>query len=197
MKSRGEHFPPFGITISFHFTPSVGREIFVQVFKMTHNALLAQAGRMATEKVYLRQHYVDKHLPLISQRIEFRHSPRLPLPVLTARTEFKPEDIVVGRTAPSVYGDRRYRVIRLRGPRAPSSRASSAAESRSPSPASSRSEGSVHPSSPRRSAAKIPKPSGEPGRPGSGGYSIEDILIGRHDWTEEQVNALTVHFVVF
>ena len=36
---------------------------------------------------------------------------------------------------------------------------------------------------------KIPKPSGEPGRPNSGGYSIEDALIS---WGKDEFHKVTV-----
>jgi hypothetical protein len=39
---------------------------------------------------------------------------------------------------------------------------------------------------------KIPKPTGEPGRPGSGGFCVEDSLIKTLGWSEDSVRKLTV-----
>ncbi|KAF8867529.1 hypothetical protein BD779DRAFT_1483251 [Infundibulicybe gibba] len=38
---------------------------------------------------------------------------------------------------------------------------------------------------------KIPKPLGEPGRPGSGGHCIESVLINDYRWSKHDVDALT------
>jgi hypothetical protein len=44
----------------------------------------------------------------------------------------------------------------------------------------------------RRRGSKIPKPQGEPGRPGSGGFCVEDELVKTHGWSKEAVKRLTV-----
>ncbi|KAH9476155.1 hypothetical protein JR316_0007504 [Psilocybe cubensis] len=36
----------------------------------------------------------------------------------------------------------------------------------------------------------IRKPPGEPGRPGSGGFNLEDVLVGEHDWALSDVETL-------
>lgn len=41
-------------------------------------------------------------------------------------------------------------------------------------------------------STNIPKPLGEPGRPGSGGYCVETELVGSHGWSKEAVKGLTV-----
>ncbi|PPQ95087.1 hypothetical protein CVT25_002829 [Psilocybe cyanescens] len=38
----------------------------------------------------------------------------------------------------------------------------------------------------------IPKPVGEPGRPGSGGFNLEDILQNTYNWTKKDVETLLV-----
>lgn len=39
---------------------------------------------------------------------------------------------------------------------------------------------------------KIPKPPGEPGRPGSGRYCVHTVLMKTHNWSGESVDKLTV-----
>ncbi|PPQ81836.1 hypothetical protein CVT25_013476 [Psilocybe cyanescens] len=39
----------------------------------------------------------------------------------------------------------------------------------------------------------IPKPVGEPGHPGSGGFNLEDILQNTYQWTKKDVESLLAH----
>ncbi|KAF8222692.1 hypothetical protein L208DRAFT_1320870, partial [Tricholoma matsutake] len=39
---------------------------------------------------------------------------------------------------------------------------------------------------------KIPKPTREPGRPGSGGFCVEDSLVKTHGWSEDSQETIQV-----
>jgi len=123
--------------------------------------------------------HLQKHLPLITPRIEFSLAPPAPLPLLTQRIEFDPDRLVRSRL-PSDEGheggsNKRRRLSvsgrheedcdgdRLLG------------EASAPGPSSLK-----------------PKPAGEPGKPGSGGYSLENVLINVHKWVKKDYDALYV-----
>ncbi|KAF8873743.1 hypothetical protein CPB84DRAFT_1753171 [Gymnopilus junonius] len=57
---------------------------------------------MPSQDAHRRYSYVQKYLPLITPRIQFKPSPPPPLPVLTAHTEFRPEDLTATRVQDAV-----------------------------------------------------------------------------------------------
>ncbi|KAF8869256.1 hypothetical protein CPB84DRAFT_1755305 [Gymnopilus junonius] len=136
-----------------------------------------------SQDAHRRYSYVQKYLPLITPQIQFKPSPPPPLPVLTARTEFRPEDLTATRVQDAVAP---HCVVIFQDP---------ATDQVAPSPVDSPSEtltNNITPSSsPGPDTMKIPKPPGEPGRPGSGGYSIDKVLVDDYNWTGEAVAALT------
>ncbi|KAF8873678.1 hypothetical protein CPB84DRAFT_1853935 [Gymnopilus junonius] len=95
----------------------------------------------------------------------------------------KPEDLTATRVQDAVAP---RRVVIFQDP---------ATDQVTPSPVDSPSEtltNNITPSSsPGPDTTKIPKPPGEPGRPGSGGYSIDKVLVDNYNWTGEAVAALT------
>ncbi|KAF8868606.1 hypothetical protein CPB84DRAFT_1857371 [Gymnopilus junonius] len=138
---------------------------------------------MPSQDAHRRYSYVQKYLPLIMPRIQFKPSPPPPLPVLTAHTEFRPEDLTATRVQDAVAP---RCVVIFQDP---------ATDQVAPSPVDSPSEtltNNITPSSsPGPDTMKIPKPPGEPGRPGSGGYSIDKVLVDDYNWTGEAVAPLT------
>lgn len=136
------------------------------VYKKTYCDLPLQPTTMAAEDSYVEHQYVEKPLPLITPCMEFKLPARPPLPALTACTEFKPHEVIQhGMGVPQGLEDRAL-------PRFPSTS--------SPSPPEGREED------------KIPKPRGEPGKPGSGGFSIKEVLTETCGWTGQQVENLQV-----
>ncbi|KAF8887898.1 hypothetical protein CPB84DRAFT_1849795 [Gymnopilus junonius] len=138
---------------------------------------------MPSQDAHTRYSYVQKYLPLITPWIQFKLSPPPPLPVLTARTEFRPEDLTATRVQDAVAP---RRVVIFQDP---------ATDQVTPSPVDSPSETLTNNITPSSSlgpdTTKIPKPPGEPGRPGSGRYSIDKVLVDDYNWTGEAVAALT------
>ena len=104
---------------------------------------------------------MTRHLPLITARIEF---PAHTLPVITPRINFSGPGIEhkIERATRHDIGDNIESV---------------ASESDSPNNESDYEMRSL-----------IPKPLGEPGRPGSGGYNLEESL----GWTKNKYEALLV-----
>jgi hypothetical protein len=142
---------------------------------------------------------IQRPLPLITARMEFRLAPRPPLPKITMRMEFSRDRFrqetteVESESSPDERGQRREE----------------GRQSVSPDDQDDGNQGnsdSDHDASPqtettrafritlsRPSATnKIPKPPGEPGRPGSGGYCIHTVLTKTHNWSGESVDKLTV-----
>ena len=123
-------------------------------------------------------HYIQKPHPLIAARVEYTLAPAPPLPSITPRVEFTAERLAYSR---DVVG---------RG-----NQATTAPEGQNDNDPSISPQGDAESSTVtllrNRSASKIPKPTGEPGRPGSGGFCVEDSLK-MHKWSEESVSKLTV-----
>ena len=124
--------------------------------------------------------HLRKHHPLITPRIEFRAAPPPPLPLLTPRIEFDPDRLVRSRPASDEGhegGSNKRRRLSFSG------RHANEDHGDDPIPG----ETSV----PSPSTLK-PKPAGEPGKPGSGGFSLESVLINVHKWVKKDYDALYV-----
>jgi hypothetical protein len=105
--------------------------------------------------------YIHKHKPLLTSKIEFTLVPPRPLPSITPRIEFTAERLALS-DQDDPANDR---------------------QSLSPEPEIARRHG--------RGSDKIMKPAGEPGRPKSGGYCVETVLI-TGGWAKQDVQDLTV-----
>lgn len=133
--------------------------------------------------------YVKRHSPLITSRIEFRLGSPPPLPSITPRIEFTSERLS--------YSRRRVvrKEITISG-NSPKGRGNSDNFGNS-SPSNNLSileePAQALPTLPHLlKRDKIPKPTGEPGRPGSGGHCIDTVLINSHNWSKEALEKLTV-----
>jgi len=115
----------------------------------------------STEKSKIQ---MQRHLPLITPRVEFSPQPKLPPFAITPRIDF---DI----------GPKRKKRIRSASPTI-----------YRPIPRVHYSETSGMTVDNWETSPLIMKPSGEPGRPHSGGYNLEDTLA----WPKDLYNALTV-----
>lgn len=131
--------------------------------------------------------YVQKPHPLIAARIEYTLAPAPPLPSITPRIEFTAERLaysqdVAGGSSATMVGHNDDNSLNHR-PASDSSGDDSADDSAQPARLNR-----------RRSSRnlKIPKPTGEPGRPRSGGFCVEDSLVKTHGWSEDSVRKLTV-----
>lgn len=117
--------------------------------------------------------YLQRPQPLIAPRIEFAREPPPSLPSIKSRIEFTLERLAAQAQSdnggPDAVIDLEME-LDLSGARA---------ESSTPS------------------LKKIPKPSGEPGRPFSGGYCLTSVLVGTHKWSEQSVEDLTVRLFSF
>ena len=131
---------------------------------------------MATQESYEGRQYVEKPLPLITPRIEFKPSPRVPLPTLTARTEFNVAVLCPLAEGLSISNERRLEVPRQ------------ILDNHAPLTISCRPEQLI-------GHTMVPKPRGEPGKPNSGGYSVEGLLIETYGWTKQQVDDLKVRTI--
>lgn len=125
-----------------------------------------------------------KHRPLITPRIEFQPMPRAPLPKITPRIEFDPERVASPRRRFEEDGMAKIESAKRRRLMT-SDRQGDA-------------EGSGGISDPSSTILRvpglglIPKPAGEPGRPGSGGFALEDTLIRDHNWLQKEMDDLNV-----
>jgi len=133
---------------------------------------------MANRILHLRKHH-----PLITLWIEFRLAPPFSLPLLTPCIEFDPDRLVRSRP-PSDKGNeggsnkRRWLLF-----------SSWHAGEDSDEHGDDHPPGEASASSP---STLKPKPAGEPGKPGSGGFSLENALINVHKWVKKDYNALYV-----
>ncbi|KAF8874088.1 hypothetical protein BD779DRAFT_1678886 [Infundibulicybe gibba] len=125
--------------------------------------------------------FIQRHRALITARLEFDLSPVPCLPTITPCVEFTPEHLTPSGTShrgaaagdrPGLESDERQGHASV----------SPDAESDRPLPILSLRK-------PPKSN-KIPKPAGEPGRPGSGGFCVETELA-EHGWKKEDISALT------
>lgn len=122
--------------------------------------------------------YLQRPQPLIAPRIEFAREPPPSLPSIKSRIEFTLERLAAQAQLDDGGPDA---VIDLEmEPDLSGARA-----------------GSSTPQFVQASLKKIPKPSGEPGRPFSGGYCLTSVLVGTHKWSEQSVEDLTVRLFSF
>jgi hypothetical protein len=126
--------------------------------------------------------HLQKYRPLVTPQIEFREAPRPPLPVLTPHIEFDPDRLVHSHL-PSDEGHEGGSNKRRRLSLSSRHDEDSDANGDDPLPAEA--------SAPSPSTLK-PKPAGEPGKPGSGGFSLENMLINTHKWVKKDYDALYV-----
>lgn len=130
--------------------------------------------------------YIQRPLPLITPRIEYICAPPPPLPTVTPRIEFNLERLThpsgtLGEDERQRLGNRR---LAIRTDYQEEDR-----ESRVPNQEPDRPPSALSRALPSN---KIPKPPGEPGRPGSGGFCVETTLVDTHNWTKEAVDDLSV-----
>lgn len=132
--------------------------------------------------------YMLKYHPLIMPRIEFRPAPPFPLPKLTQRTEFHAEELLRSR--------QRFEEDQDNPTRGPKRRRVSFApdDVDHEDSGNSVSGPSASASTPRK---LIPKPPGEPGRPSSGGFSLEDTLVDFHGWQKSKFDDLHVRASIY
>ncbi|KAF8890596.1 hypothetical protein BD779DRAFT_1469127 [Infundibulicybe gibba] len=116
--------------------------------------------------------YVERHHPVITPRIEFKPATPRPLPSITSRIEFTAERLAYVGTA----ADEPSECVEDAG----SNREADQTPPRITLPRSN-----------KRAATGVPKPPGEPGRPGSGGYCVETVLVTNYQWTKDSVRELT------
>lgn len=147
-------------------------------------------------------HYTKAHLPLISTNIRFEHKPLPPKPDITHRLNFaerirRAERVRFAATTPRLRtgGIRRARSTTPSGPSSVTSTpvGEGPAEitlddlTSEPELTESESEGDS-PDPDASSWRMIPKPAGEAGRRGSGGYSLEEAL----GWDKDKYAAMIV-----
>lgn len=118
------------------------------------------------------RHFIQQHLPLLTKRIEFFAQPEPAHAPIASRIEFTEERINFAiaeqeHDSDEDLGDEHDIPRNAPGEGSPSRRRGN--------------DGSK----------KIAKPQGEPGRPGSGGYNIEDELKV-NGWTQASIKRLTV-----
>lgn len=106
--------------------------------------------------------YIETPRPLLTSRVEFALLPAPAPAALASRTEFTDARLAYPNSAERPVNDRE-----------------------SPSPALQPARRNL------RSGGKIAKPPGEPGRPKSGGFTLETALKGI-GWMRDDVEALTV-----
>lgn len=123
--------------------------------------------------------YLHRHHPLIAARIEFLVEPLPLIPSIKSRIEFTPERLVYSDKSQTLH------------------EATDDGANAQTEPAVAQVD-NVEPSRPtlvrQTPTFKIPKPSGEPGRPLSGGYGLSSTLVNVHNWSEKSVEELTVSF---
>src|SRR6266702_3564631 len=139
---------------------------------------------------------ISRHLPLITNHIRFSSVAMAPLPIITSRVNLPLRRVDVPSAnrspeerelTPSEDGEEHY----------PENKSTKQDDGESELSELSELESEIDCDEPLRPAQKIPKPSGEPGRPNSGGYSIEDALIswGKDEFGKVMVS--TPHSVIF
>ena len=128
---------------------------------------------------------IARHLPLITNRIPFTFNPPPSLPPLTNRKEFldtreqsaTPPSVLPGRAPPLKYsGSVLF---------APRKESEIVDKGKGPEEGEDEEVEEV---------ILVPKPSGEPGRPRSGGYSLEEVLS---PWGVETLAKVTVSLFAF
>jgi len=117
--------------------------------------------------------FIQQPCPLIMARIEWRAAPRPALPVILQRIDFTANHLTTVQESVSSQ--------ELHGQATSSSSSSTPPVTAVPSPSSS-----------EPASGKIPKPNGEPGRPRSGGFCLDSVLVNLYSWTEDEVARLNV-----
>ena len=120
---------------------------------------------------------LSRHLPIITNRMEFKRKKLLPSPSITQRIEFTGlsfggSDSMLGAVETVTT----------------SSIESSPGPEQEDSQSEDDDEGDDERGNGSRSM-RIPKPQGEPGRPHSGGYSLTDVL---KCWGDDRLKTITV-----
>jgi hypothetical protein len=125
--------------------------------------------------------YIRRHCPLITSRIEFSAAAST-LPSITPRIEFTADRLsyATGEQRAPNGGPG----VDLVG--------SGEGDTNSYDGSGSGSGSESGQVSLRNRKNKIQKPTGEPGRPGSGGYCLETILVRNHKWSKEMLGEITV-----
>ena len=137
----------------------------------------------------MRDAFVLKHPPLITPRIEFRPAPPPDLPLLTMRIDFTQDHLSIRHpeSLAPLQPDQLYHE------RSCTPEPSSSVQERR-SPSDDGDEQVPYSSVPEQSTplALICEPPGQPGRPGSGGYCLEDVLRQTHGWTKSSIDRFNV-----
>ena len=133
---------------------------------------------MANQILHLRKHH-----PLITPWIKFQLAAPFPLPLLTLHIEFDP-DRLVHSCPPSDEGNEG----------GSNKRCQLSSSGRHASEDSDEHDDDCPPGEASASSPSTlkPKPAGEPGKPGSGGFSLENVLINVHKWAKKDYDALYV-----
>ncbi len=135
---------------------------------------------------------IERHLPLITNRIPFTFNPPSPLPPLTNRKEFlgnrelsaTPPPFLPNKVSPLKYSGSVAFAFQKGGETENADKGKGAEEEREDEEQDEAIE----------STTLIPKPSGEPGRPHSGGYSLDDVLSS---WGVATLAKVTVSLFAF
>ncbi|KAK0222479.1 hypothetical protein EDD85DRAFT_796369 [Armillaria nabsnona] len=142
--------------------------------------------------------FVQRHLPLISPRIRFHPYYACPLPVISPR--LRSEELLQGRVNRPIANENAEREAAAAGARDRGRNANGAQAGAAAGPSTgddcSTSGGESKEQTEDASASAVDeddtasnpynKPPGEPNRPNSGGYSLEDKLIKDGKWTKQQ-----------
>lgn len=133
--------------------------------------------------------YVQRPRPLISSRIEFTMVLPLHLPAIRSRIEFTAERLTrMDRGVDDALELEHHRFM--------DDNLGAQTDAHSQSSASGPSIQAPSIAKKNPPMAMIPKPPGEPGRPRSGGFSVDDTLIKSHGWSKQSVEKLTVCFLI-
>ncbi|KAF8809199.1 hypothetical protein BYT27DRAFT_7094651 [Phlegmacium glaucopus] len=125
--------------------------------------------------------YIQRPFPLITPHTKFQLAPLPPLPTITPHIEFNIERLAAHSNATLGSLRERRSLGHQHQPELENQSQGSDQEPDRLPPALSQ-------ASPPN---KIPKPPGEPGRPGSGGFCVETTLVDSHQWTKEAVDDLS------
>jgi hypothetical protein len=125
---------------------------------------------------------ISRHLPLITNRIRFSTSAMAPLPAITPRVNLS----LLGNSIPPRNANLAERELT---PSEDGEGGSQVDDGESEMSELSELGSDIDNGEALRPAQKIPKPPGEPGRPNSGGYSIEDALVS---WGKDEFGKVTV-----
>lgn len=130
---------------------------------------------------------ITRHLPLITNRIRFSSSGMAPLPTITPRVDLP----LLGVNILPANGNPTERELTPSedGEEGSPENQSNVDDGESELSELSELESDIDSDKLIWPVLKIPKPSGEPGRPNSGGYSIEDALIS---WGKDEFGKVMV-----